>query len=84
MDSDQHPSLRTVDLVGDDSRVRLLDQTRLPGQEVYVDLCSPEEVAEAISALRVRGAPAIGIAAAYGVALGFATDTSSLRPGSSR
>jgi len=52
-----------------------LDQTRLPGQEVYLDLCSPEEIAEAISALRVRGAPAIGIAAAYGVALGFAPDT---------
>lgn len=47
----------------------LLDQTLLPGEVRHLDLSTPEEVAEAIRAMRVRGAPAIGIAAAYGVAL---------------
>jgi methylthioribose-1-phosphate isomerase len=50
--------------------VRLLDQTLLPHEECYLDLRSVEAVFEAIRSLRVRGAPAIGIAAAYGVALG--------------
>lgn len=49
--------------------VRLLDQTLLPGEERYLDLRSAEEVAEAIRMLRVRGAPAIGIAAALGLAV---------------
>jgi methylthioribose-1-phosphate isomerase len=49
--------------------VRILDQTRLPGEEAYRDLETVEEVAEAIRTLRVRGAPLIGIAAAMGVAV---------------
>ncbi|MEX1021912.1 MAG: S-methyl-5-thioribose-1-phosphate isomerase [Dehalococcoidia bacterium] len=49
--------------------VRLLDQTRLPQETTYLDLDSVEEVAEAIRVMRVRGAPAIGITAAYGLAL---------------
>ena len=49
--------------------LRLLDQTRLPWEEVYLTLATPEEVAEAISSLRARGAPLIGVAAAYGLAL---------------
>jgi methylthioribose-1-phosphate isomerase len=49
--------------------MRLLDQTRLPGEERYLDLETVEAVAEAISSLRVRGAPLIGVAAAMGVAL---------------
>lgn len=48
-------------------RVRIIDQTLLPGNEEILELGSPGEVAEAIKSLRVRGAPAIGIAAAYGV-----------------
>ncbi|MBM3139993.1 MAG: S-methyl-5-thioribose-1-phosphate isomerase [Chloroflexi bacterium] len=52
-----------------DRRVRLLDQTRLPAEERYIECREVEQVAEAISSMRVRGAPAIGIAAAYGVAL---------------
>ncbi len=52
-----------------DGRVILLDQTRLPGEEVYLELADWREVAEAISTMKVRGAPAIGIAAAYGVVL---------------
>ncbi|MBN2027604.1 MAG: S-methyl-5-thioribose-1-phosphate isomerase [Actinobacteria bacterium] len=52
-----------------DGRVVLLDQTLLPGQETYLELGDWREVAEAIRTMRVRGAPAIGIAAAYGVVL---------------
>jgi methylthioribose-1-phosphate isomerase len=50
--------------------IRLLDQTCLPDDEVYLELDSVEEIAEAIRSLRVRGAPLIGIAAAMGVAVG--------------
>jgi methylthioribose-1-phosphate isomerase len=57
---------------GDTSgHVRLLDQTLLPTQIVYRDCRTVEEIWEAIRNLRVRGAPAIGIAAAYGVILGL-------------
>ena len=52
-----------------EGKVMMLDQTRLPAEEVYLELCEWREVAEAIRAMRVRGAPAIGIAAAYGIAL---------------
>jgi methylthioribose-1-phosphate isomerase len=51
-------------------KVRLIDQTRLPQEEAYLELSDYRDVAEAIKTLRVRGAPAIGIAAAYGLALG--------------
>ena len=60
------PPLRWID---DEWRVDLLDQTRLPVEEMWLDIRSPEQMAEAIRMLRVRGAPAIGIAAAYGVVL---------------
>ncbi len=53
---------------GEDHLV-LLDQTRLPWEERWLRVRAWEEVAEAIRALRVRGAPAIGIAAAYALAL---------------
>ena len=49
--------------------VRLIDQTRLPGELVLKDCRTVEEVCEAINVLRVRGAPAIGCAAALGLAL---------------
>lgn len=49
--------------------VTLLDQTLLPFEEVWITLRTVDEVAEAIRALRVRGAPAIGVAGACGVAL---------------
>ncbi len=48
----------------------VLDQTRLPGETVFLRLSRQEEIWEAIYELRVRGAPAIGIAAAYGAYLG--------------
>ncbi len=49
--------------------VRLLDQRRLPTEEVWLDLASSDEVARAIQDLTVRGAPAIGVAAAYAIAV---------------
>jgi methylthioribose-1-phosphate isomerase len=51
-------------------RVRLLDQTCLPQQEVYLELADHHQMAAAIREMRVRGAPLIGIAAAHGMALG--------------
>lgn len=57
-----------------DFRVDLLDQTRLPAEEVWLPIETPEQMAEAIRRLRVRGAPAIGIAAAYGVVLSLRDD----------
>ena len=54
-----------------DGELRLLDQTRLPAVEAWLSCTTPEEVADAIRRLAVRGAPAIGVAAAYGLALGL-------------
>lgn len=51
-------------------KIILLDQTKLPLEEVYLEIDSVKDVWDAIVQLKVRGAPAIGIAAAYGVALG--------------
>ena len=52
------------------NKVKLLDQTRLPREEVYLELSDYQEVASAIKEMRIRGAPAIGVAGAYGIALG--------------
>jgi len=54
-----------------DGTVVMLDQRRLPDQEVYLKLRTAEEVAEAIRSMAIRRAPAIGVAAALGIALGF-------------
>jgi methylthioribose-1-phosphate isomerase len=53
-----------------DAGVRFIDQTKLPLEETYVTCTNYEEVADAIRTMIVRGAPAIGVAAAMGVALG--------------
>ena len=53
-----------------DIGVRFIDQTKLPTEEVYVTCKTYEEVADAIKTMIVRGAPAIGVAAAMGIALG--------------
>ena len=50
-------------------RVRLIDQTRLPREEVYVETSDYRDLARAIREMRVRGAPLIGITAAYALAL---------------
>ena len=61
-------SFETVSYDGE--AVTLLDQTRLPREEVHVRCTTAEEVAEAIRTMIVRGAPAIGSTAAFGIALG--------------
>jgi methylthioribose-1-phosphate isomerase len=60
--------IRTIEWT--DSAVVMLDQRLLPAQEIYVSCSDYLEVAEAIRSMVIRGAPAIGIAAAMGVALG--------------
>ena len=50
--------------------VVMIDQTRLPLEEAYVTCRTYEEVAAAIRTMVIRGAPAIGVAAAMGIALG--------------
>ena len=62
-------SYSAAELAAEDDRVFLMDQRELPAREVYATLYTAAEVAEAIRAMVVRGAPAIGIAAAYGMAL---------------
>jgi methylthioribose-1-phosphate isomerase len=66
------PGFETLRWVGQtDGHLVLLDQTRLPQEVCELECRTVEAVWEAIRALRVRGAPAIGIAAAYGVCLGI-------------
>jgi methylthioribose-1-phosphate isomerase len=55
-----------------------IDQTRLPGEERELELRTAEEVAGAIRRLQIRGAPLIGVAAAYGIALELAGDPDAL------
>ncbi len=61
-----------IEWIGDGGSgyLRFLDQTKLPGDIVYIDCKSVETVWQAIKRLSVRGAPAIGIAAAYGCVIG--------------
>lgn len=54
-----------------DDNVVMIDQTKLPGELVLHRCATAQQMAEAIRSLRIRGAPAIGIAAAYGVVLGL-------------
>jgi methylthioribose-1-phosphate isomerase len=60
--------MKSIEWLGD--KVRMIDQTRLPLEEVYIETDSYLEIADAIKKLKIRGAPAIGIAAAFGFALG--------------
>ena len=60
-------SFRPIDWVGD--KVRLIDQTRLPLEERWLELSDYRDVVSAIREMRIRGAPAIGVAGAYAVAL---------------
>jgi methylthioribose-1-phosphate isomerase len=57
----------------DDNKVRLLDQRRLPREEVFIETTDYRDIIEAIRTLAIRGAPAIGVAAAMGAALGALT-----------
>ncbi len=69
--------LRTIQEDGD--AVVILDQTRLPHETVFVRLQTLEDAARAIRVMQVRGAPLIGAAAAYGVALGLAESADDAR-----
>src|SRR5688500_19458422 len=60
--------IKTVEWTKDG--IRMLDQRLLPSEETYLMLRSYDEVAEAIRKMVVRGAPAIGVSAAMGIALG--------------
>ncbi len=60
--------MKAIEWLGD--KVRILDQTRLPGEEAYLELTRYQDIASAIKELKIRGAPAIGVASGYGVALG--------------
>ncbi len=60
--------------------VRFLDQTRLPLEEVYVLATTSDQVADVITTMVVRGAPAIGVSAAMGVALGVKNSTATTLP----
>ena len=60
--------VKTIEFV--DGVVRMIDQTRLPNEKVFVDCKTIEEVGNAIKTMIIRGAPAIGVAAALGVSLG--------------
>ena len=73
-DAPQPDAVRTLYWVGGtDGHLRMIDQTRLPVEFVEIDCRDVETVWEAIKMLRVRGAPAIGVAAAYGVCVGLQT-----------
>src|SRR5436190_15797788 len=61
--------LPTIDWQGD--TIVMVDQRKLPGQELYVRCRNAQEVARAIRTMVIRGAPAIGVAAAMGLALGM-------------
>jgi len=65
--------VKTIELIGKvpDARVRLIDQTELPAREVYLERTDYRLLADDIRRLAVRGAPAIGVAGAFGVVLGM-------------
>lgn len=69
MATDTETVVESIQWRGD--HVRILDQTYLPKREVYSDIRDVGRMWEAIKKLRIRGAPAIGIAAAYGMYLGI-------------
>jgi methylthioribose-1-phosphate isomerase len=66
--------LPTIDWQGD--AIVMVDQRTLPGQEIYVRCRTAQEVARAIRTMVIRGAPAIGVAAAMGIALAMKRSTS--------
>ena len=68
----------TSPLHWDGTRLHILDQTVLPAREEMLVLEGAEDTAAAIERLAVRGAPLIGVAAGYGLAMAVAADPSSL------
>lgn len=76
-------ALETVRLDDANSALVLLDQTLLPNEIKYVSLKTQEEIHEAVRELRVRGAPAIGVAAAFGLYLAAKNIAAGLNPAAS-
>jgi methylthioribose-1-phosphate isomerase len=60
--------MKPVEFLG--NKLKIIDQTQLPGNLAFVELRDYTDVVAAIKGMKVRGAPAIGVAAAYGIALG--------------
>jgi methylthioribose-1-phosphate isomerase len=72
---------RTQSWIGElPGKLRMIDQTRLPEEFVEIDCESVQQVWNAIKALSVRGAPAIGVAAAYGTVIGVQDQATTARP----
>src|SRR5215831_20158261 len=69
-------AMRTIWPAGDGRTVEIIDQTRLPHELVVVALETLDDAAQAVATMQVRGAPLIGAAAAYGIALAAAEDPS--------
>src|SRR5919106_2476649 len=67
--------LPTIEL--QDDAIVMVDQRKLPAQEIYVRCRNAQEVARAIRTMVIRGAPAIGVAAAMGIALGMRRSSAS-------
>jgi methylthioribose-1-phosphate isomerase len=64
------PTSQVYPVIWQDDRVLLIDQTELPTRYAFVEISRSDDMARAIKTMIVRGAPAIGVAAAYGVYLG--------------
>ena len=64
------PTPQVYPVIWNKDSVLLIDQTRLPGEYTFVEISRCEDMAQAIKTMIVRGAPAIGVAAAYGMYLG--------------
>ncbi len=64
------PTPQVYPVIWNKDSVLLIDQTRLPGEYAFVEISRCEDMAQAIKTMIVRGAPAIGVAAAYGMYLG--------------
>lgn len=74
-------SFRAIEWLQEANTLRLIDQKRLPAEIRYLDLTTPASVADAIRDMTVRGAPAIGVAAAFGVLQSAQSNvTASLEP----
>ena len=67
MEQDNIMAYATVTLDEADQTLVIIDQTKLPAQRVMLRLAQPEDIWQAIHTLQVRGAPAIGVAAAIGL-----------------
>lgn len=77
--------VKTLEWLADEKKVRLIEQTKLPGKLEYIETADYRVMCDAIRRLAVRGAPAIGCAGAYGVVIGAnslnSSDFSSFRAG---